>query len=147
MDNQLTRSNASFTILSGTLSVEEMVGRVALTPDRTVEKGSPVKGTGGNSHRYSVVSFKSRIERQAQPEAHIDDLLLRLDPARDAIRRLVEERLAEEPESVPARLSLYVRSSRSVVGLSVSSAQIKAIGELGAHLDVEVDTDCEDLSE
>jgi hypothetical protein len=147
MNNRLTNSNAAFAILSATLSVADMVGRIAPTPDRTVEKGSPVRGTGGNSHRYSVLAFDSHIERQAEPEAHIDDLLLRLHAAQDAIRGLVEEGLVEEPQSVPARLSLYVRTAESVVGLDISSAQLRAIGEFGAHLGVEVDTDCEDLIE
>jgi hypothetical protein len=145
MDSQPTnRANATFTILSSTLSVDEMVRAVSLTPDRSVEKGSPVKGTGGGIHRYSAVSFRSRTDCHADPGAHIDDLLLRLSPAGDAIRRLVEQRLADEPQSVPARLSLYVKSSRSVVGLDVTSAQLTAIGELGAYFGVEVDTDSED---
>jgi hypothetical protein len=122
---------------------EHSSGHAELTPDRTAEKGSPVNGTGGGIHRYSAVSFRSRIDHHAEPAAHIDDLLLRLSPARDAIRRLVEQRLAEEPQSVPARLSLYVKSSRSVVGLDVTSAQLTAIGQLGARFGVEVDTDCE----
>lgn len=144
MDKQITRrSNASFTTLSSTLSVDELTRAIALTPDKTAERGTPVKGAGGGLHRYSVVSFKSRVDRQADPEAHIDDLLLRLGPARDAIRKLTEQRLAEEPQSVPARLSLYVESSASVVGLDVPSRQLKAIWELGAHFGVEVDTDCE----
>ncbi len=99
---------------------------------------------GGGIHRYSAMSFRSRTDCHADPGAHIDDLLLRLSPARDAIRRVVEQRLAEEPQSVPARLSLYVKSSRSVVGLDGTNAQLTAIGELGAHFGVEVDTDCED---
>jgi hypothetical protein len=145
MNSKLTkRSHATLTILSSTLSVDEMTRAIALTPDRTVEKGSPVKGKGGNVHRYSGVSFESRSDRQAGPEAHIDDLLVRLSPARDAIRRLADGTHAAGTRGVPVRLSLYVESSRSVVGLDVSSAQLTAIGELGAHFGVEVDTDCED---
>lgn len=144
MDNNITeRSYVTFTITSSTHSVDELVRAIGLIPDRTVEKGSPVRGTRGNVHRYSAVSFRSRIDHHAEPGAHIDELLLRLSPARDAIRGLVEQRLAEEPQSVPARLSLYIKSSRSMVGLDVTSAQLTAIGELGARLGVEVDTDCE----
>lgn len=141
------RSNAAFTILSSTLSVDEMVQAIGLTPDRTVDKGSPIKGTRGGVYRYNAVSFNSHIAHHGDPGAHIDDLLLRLSPAQEAIRGLVEQRLVEEPQSVPARLSLYVESSRSVVGLDVTHAQLTAIGELGAHFGVEVDTDCEPVDE
>jgi hypothetical protein len=57
---------------------------------------------------------------------------------------LAEQRIAEEPRAVPARLSLYVKGSRGLVGLDVSNAQLTAIAELGAYFGVEVDADSED---
>ena len=142
MDNQITkRCRATLTILSRTLKVDELVRAIALTPDRIVEKGSPITGKGGNVHRYSVVEFESHLDAEAEPSAHIDELLLRLSPTKEAIRALAEPNCAPGARGVPVRLSLYIESPRKMLGIDLSAEQLTAIGEFGAHLGVEVDTD------
>jgi hypothetical protein len=138
----MKRSRATLTILSRTLSADDVVRAIASTPDRIVEKGSPVKGKGGNVHRYSVVEFESHLEPEAEPSAHIDELLLRLSPAKEAIRALADPTSAPGSRGVPVRLSLYIESPRKMLGIDMSAEQLTAIGEFGAHFGVEVDTDC-----
>lgn len=136
------RSHATLTILSSTLSADELVRTIGVTPDRIVEKGSPVKGRGGGVHRYSVVAFESRPDRQADPPDHIDELLLRLGPAKEAIQALAGPARAPGSRGVPVRLSLYIESPRRMLGIDMSAEQLTAIGEFGAHFGVELDTDC-----
>jgi hypothetical protein len=145
MDNKTTKqSHATLTIISATLSVDELVQAIGLTPDRTVEKGTQVKGKGGGVHRYSAASFESRPDRQAPPPEHIDDLLIRLSPAKEAILKLADGAHAPGSRGVPVRLSVYIfESAPRMVGLDLSAAQLMAIGEFGAHFGVVVDTDCE----
>lgn len=139
----MRRSRATLTILSATLSADELVKAIALTPDGIVERGSPVSGSSGNLHRFSVVSFESHLDPQADPFAHVDELLQRLAPARDAIRALAGSARPAESRDVPVRLSLHVESTHRMLGLDLSAEQLAVIAKLGAHLGVSVDTDLE----
>jgi Domain of unknown function (DUF4279) len=143
MDNQLvTHSRATLTILSRLHSTDEIVRALGLTPDRIVEKDTPVQGKGGNVHRYNVVEFESHVDAEAEPSAHVDNLLLRLSPAKETIRAFAEPARAPGGRGVPVRFSLYIESARQMFGIDMSAEQLRAIGECGAHLGVEVDTDC-----
>jgi Domain of unknown function (DUF4279) len=146
VDSKLAkRSRATLTILSRTLTADELVRAIGVTPDRVVEKGSPVKGTSGGVHRYSVVAFESHLDADAEPSTHLDELLLRLSPIREAIRALADPGCAPGARDVPVRLSLYIESPRRMLGIDLSAERLAAIGEFGAHLGVEVDTDCVSL--
>lgn len=120
-----------------------MVRAIALDPDWRVEKGSPVKGNAGNVHRYAVVAFESRVEPQAEPSDHVDDVLHRAAPAQAAIRVLADPQLPAGSRGVPVSLSLYLESSEAMFGFDISADQLAAMARLGAHFGVEVDADPE----
>jgi Domain of unknown function (DUF4279) len=143
VSDPIKSSRASLAILSPTLSVDEIVRAVALIPDWSAEKGTPIPGEAGNRHRYTAVAFESHLDAEADPAAHIDDLLSRVMPAKKAISALADATRAPGARGVPVRLSLYVESSRRMLGIDVSANQLAAMRELGAHFGVEVDTDCE----
>jgi Domain of unknown function (DUF4279) len=126
------------------MSLDELMLLTAIPPDRTVEKGTPrSRRNPDNVHPHSGVSFESRLDRSTDIQAHLDDLLERLGPARDAFRTFVEKTRMEDPDAVPVRIWLYLESSEQMVGFDVTDEQLRAVSEFGAHLAVEFDFDDE----
>jgi hypothetical protein len=147
MDHPFRRTRATLTILSPALSVDDIAQKLGLHPDWSVEKGTPVTRTASEVHRYTAVSFESRLDEEAEPSAHIEDLLLRLTPVKDAIRSLAGPAPGPGTRGAPVRLSLHIESSRSMLGIDISADQLAAIAELGAYWGVEVTCDLDDAAE
>jgi hypothetical protein len=139
----MKRTRATLAVLSTKLSADELAKAIASTPSWSVEKGTPVSKGARTLRRYSCVAFESALDSDADPSAHIDELLARLAPAQDAIRRLAGSPMSSDSRGVPVRVTLNIESSHEMFGFDLSSAQLTAIGELGAHLGVELDFDLE----
>jgi hypothetical protein len=135
----MTQSRATLTILSEDLSVNEVSDTIGESPDWSVEKGTAIKGEPGNVHRYTAVGFESRVDSDAPPAAHVEDVLARVEPAKEAIRRLAGRRRASGSRGVPVKLSVHLESSRLMTGLEFSDSQLSAIADFGAHLGIAVD--------
>jgi Domain of unknown function (DUF4279) len=135
------RVRATLVIASSTMSVEEALGIVGIEPDWSNERGSPVTGSSGNLHKYTTVAFQSRIAPESPPSAHVDALLKRVASATHEIRSLAGAAVLPESRGVPVTFSLYLESSKSMVGVGLSAEQLRAIAELGAHFGVEVAVD------
>jgi hypothetical protein len=82
---EVDRSLATLVVLSRSLSCEELMTAIPLEPDRSWVKGTP-RGRDGSAHRYSGISFSSRVDRAAEPDLHTQDLLDRLKPVASAVR-------------------------------------------------------------
>jgi hypothetical protein len=140
------RSLASLSIYSRRLSVEELKQMVPFSPERSREKGTPRGGQAGNVHRHSVVVYESHMDREQSLNAHLEDLLTRIAPAKDALRAFAARARAEgfqSPSGLPSApviLRLYSRNINGSIGLGVSNDQLKAIFNLGADLAVELET-------
>jgi hypothetical protein len=147
MDKPITRCRASLTILSSVLSADEIAQKLALHPDGSVDKGTPLTGNAGDNHRYTALTFESHLREDAELSAHIDELLRRLKPAKDAIRSLAGPAPGPGTRGAPVRLSLHIESSRRMLGVDLTADQLEAIAELGAYWSVEVDTDLDDANE
>jgi len=137
------RSYATLTILSSTLSVQELEQMIAVSPDRTREKGDLRGREPNNVYPYSVVAFESHIDQTADPAAHVDDLLDRVSSAKDAIRHLSGATLSDDVRRFPVRFSLHLESTQGEIGFDFSSEQLKSMIELGARLGIDVECDCE----
>src|ERR1700685_900385 len=146
--NSKQRALATLNIYSRTLSAEELARLVPSPPDSAKQKGTPRGRHPGNVHPHSVVSYDSHVERSAGLSAHLEDLLGRLDPAKDALRAFAERADAEDFPStsitkrLPARVVLWLRaeSTDGAIGFGLSNEQLKAVYELGAYLAVELET-------
>jgi hypothetical protein len=149
MDNQVDKeSYASFVVYSTSLSVEELGRLVPLTPDRTWQKGTPrVKRDPTNVHRLSGMSLESRLDRSEPPEAHLDGLLDRVNPVRDALREYARRAPTEElyrptrpgnTETSPLRISFLVRSTRTELGFDFSCEQLEAMAYIGSCFGMEI---------
>lgn len=140
-DDSVMRTRATLVILSEVLSVDEIVSAVALTPDWTAERGTPVTGGSGNLRKYTAVAVQSGLAPDAPVSAHADVLLNRVSEAKDEIRALAGAAVPPESRGVPVSFSLNVESSDGMFGFGLSAGQLLAIAELGAHLGVEVAVD------
>lgn len=148
MDNAAKqRSLASLSIYSRTLSVDELKQLVPFPPEQSREKGTPRGRQPGNVHPHSVVVYESHLDRAQSLSAHLEDLLTRVAPAKDAVRAFAGRARAEgfqSPSGLPSApviLRLYSRNADGTIGLGVSTDQLKAIFDLGADLAVELETD------
>lgn len=151
-DNE-QRSLASLAIYSRTLSLDELRQLAPFPPERSREKGAPRGRQPGNVHPHNVVVFESHANRSESLGVHLEDLLTRLAPAKDAIGAFAEHARSEAFQSptglpfAPVMLRLYTRNAEGMVGLDVSNDELKAIFDLGAALVVELETgdeiDCE----
>lgn len=139
--DSVMRTRATLVILSQTRSVDEIVRAVALEPDWTAERGSPVTGASGNLRKYTAVAFQSDPASDATPSAHAEGLLKRLSGAKSQIRALAGAPLPPESRGVPVSFSLRIESSDAMFGFELSAEQLAAIAELGAHFGVEVAVD------
>jgi hypothetical protein len=154
MDNDVEQY-AALWIYSRTLSVADLERLVPFPPDRSREKGTPISRRTplgrrpGSLQPHSVVTYESHVSRSEKMSAHLDDLLSRLEPAKDALREFAERARSEGFQSsrglpsAPISLSLWAYSTEGTVGVDISPDQLKAIFDLGADLGIELNTDTE----
>lgn len=87
------------------------------------------------------------MSRSEDLRAHIEDLLTRLAPAKDAVRAFADRARSEDFQSptglpyAPVILRLFVRNTDGIIGLDVSNDELKAIFDLGAVLALELETE------
>jgi RHS repeat-associated protein len=80
--------------------------------------------------------------------AHLEDLLTRLNPAKDSVREFAQRARSEafqSPTGLPfapvvLSLDIYARNPEQPIGFDISNHQLKAISDLGAVLTVEVES-------
>ncbi len=102
---------------------------------------------------HSVVTYESHVSRSEKMGTHLDDLLSRLEPVKDALREFAQRARSEGFQSptgrpsAPISLSLWAYSTEGTVGVDISPDQLQAILDLGADLFVSLDADIEDDSE
>jgi hypothetical protein len=148
MDNKVEkRSRATLCIYSRILSVQELEQLVPFPPDGSRQQGTQMGRQPGNVYPHSVLSFESHIDRSASPQAHLEDLLGRLSPATDALRAFVQRAQLDDVQPrakgrkwIPVRISLHAESSDGHMGVEIAPDQLKAIEDMGAVLDVELET-------
>lgn len=147
MNNKMTRSYATLSVYSRTLSAQELIELIPVQPDRSWQKGTPNTRQGRDPrhvHRLSGLSFRSRLDRSADPNAHLDDLLHLISTGKDALREFAERARVEDPETkTPLYVRLVVETTRGEIGFDFSDELLKAISDLGAHLGVELEFDDE----
>jgi Domain of unknown function (DUF4279) len=161
MDNDVVKhwARASLSIYSRTLSVADLERLVPFPPDRSKEKGTPIYQRTplgrrpGSLQPHSVVTYESHVSRSEKMNAHLDDLLSRLEPAKDTLREFAQRARWEGFQSptgrplAPAALSLWVYSTEASSGVDITPDRLKAILDLGVNLSVALDADLEDDSE
>jgi hypothetical protein len=147
MDNKpKQRSLASLTVYSRTPSLGELEQLVPISADWSKEKGTQRGRQPGNVHPHNVVVFESHLDRAAGLSAHVDDVLGRLDPAKDALRSFAQRARSEGFQSASGRpfapvvFWLRAESAEDTIGFDISNDQLKAICDLGAVLAVELET-------
>jgi Domain of unknown function (DUF4279) len=149
MDNNIERrSFVTLSIYSRTLSAEELAQLVPFPPDTAKQKGTPRGRKPGNVHPHSVVTYESHVDPSADLSAHLEDLLGRLDPAKDALRAFAQRAHGEDSPSTsvakrpPAPMVLWLRAETTdgAIGFGVSHQELEAICDLGAYLAVELET-------
>lgn len=152
MDNDVVKhwAQASLSIYSRTLSVADLERLVPFPPDRFKEKGTPrSRRRPGNLQPHSVVTYESQLSQSESIERHLDALLSRIEPAKDALREFAQHARSEFPPSKrvllgPVALSLWVYSTEASSGVLITPDQLKAILDLGVNLNVALDADIED---
>jgi hypothetical protein len=101
----------------------------------TARKG----GMAATSYVHSGVQFESHAPPDAPPEDHVEELLGRLAPSSQAIRRFATEASESDPETVAVQFRLVVEAVEPEVGVSFSSKLLAQIENLGAaFLGIEV---------
>jgi len=131
-------SLAELVILSKTESAERLVEAVGLPPDRSWNLGDPRKSRG-LVEKFSGITYGSRLPRTAELEAHLDDLLLRLAPAKDHIAALAAHLGQHEGRPDALRVWLTQLTSNPSPGYDFPPRQIIQVGEMGAWLGVSLD--------
>lgn len=111
---------------------------IPLEPDRSWDKGTP-RGRDGSTHRYSGISFSSRVDRAAEPDLHMQDLLDRLKPVASAVRTFAKQASEADPETTAVRFWVDYERTSDERGIDLRQDQVLAIAELGAALGVNVD--------
>src|ERR1700722_4220108 len=145
--NSKRQSLASLSLYSRTLSVDELKLLVPFPPEGSREKGASRGRHPSNVQPHSVVVFESHVSRSEDLRAHIEDLLTRLAPAKDAVRAFADRARSEDFQSptglpsTPVILRLFVRNTDGIIGLDVSNDELKAIFDLGAVLALELETE------
>jgi hypothetical protein len=150
MANETERqSYATFVAYSHILTAQELGQLLPVQPDELWQKGAPrykknpVTSWGKdprNVHRVSGVSVESRLDRSAPPEAHIDDLLRLLSPAKNTLRAFAQRARVEDLETkVPLYLTVVIETTRAEIGFDFPDEMLKAISDLGAHLGLELE--------
>jgi hypothetical protein len=148
MDKEIKqRSLATLNIYSRTLSAEELEQFVPFPPDSSKQKGTSRGRQANNVHPHSVVAYESHAHRSADLSSHLEDLLDRLQPAKDALRAFAQRAHEDSPSTLvgkrpPAPVVLWLRaeSTDEAIGFGISNEQLKAIFDLGAYLAVELET-------
>jgi hypothetical protein len=136
--SEVDRSLASLVMLSTSLSCAELIAAIPLEPDRSWEKGAP-RGKHGSTHRYSGISFSSRVDRAAEPGLQAQDLLDRLKPVASAVRAFAEQASEADPETTAVRFWVDYETTTDERGIDLRNEQVRAIADLGAALGVNID--------
>jgi Domain of unknown function (DUF4279) len=131
---------ASMTILSSTITPEELETRVGLTPARAWSKKSPdEKGKGRK--KFNGVSYESTLPRSADLDEHLEQLLQMLAPKAPAIRELAVA-IAGSPvdDTQPESINLHLQASayKDLVCFTFSPPSMKQVAELGVDLNLSV---------
>ena len=132
------RALAVLVLLSRFSQLEELAALVGVTPERSWERGSVRGRSAGATHEYSGVEVRSTCSRGESAEAHVDDLLARLEGATDRLRAFAAEAAVRDPATIPVRVWVYVESNSDETAVDLRSDQVLAIGRLGAALGLNV---------
>lgn len=127
-------------VLSTTATSEELASAIALPPDEAWDRGQP-RRTRGLVHKFSGVTYASHAPRTAAPREHLDDLLVRLAPAKDRLAALAARLSEQDGRPDPIRLWVTHFTSNASPGYDFSPDQLRLIAEMGAWLGVSVDVD------
>jgi hypothetical protein len=121
-------SHASLRIHGELLLPEAITERVRLNPSRVGHKGQR-RGTSALIEKDSWWEIGSRLSRDNELSKHVDDVLFAVAPAASTIASLATD------FEVVLSCVLYVSAPPE---LWLSSDQIRAIGQLGAALDIDL---------
>lgn len=124
-----TSSTAHLTVLSETLSGNVLADLLGILPDERWDRGDKPHARG----KYAGCSVGSRLTDTASPDAHLADLLDRLDPVALNVRALVAD-----DRVFSVRLWVYHRVPNWNPGLSFAASLIERISSLGTGLELDI---------
>jgi len=133
-------ASGELVVLSTTESAENLAAAIGIPPDQAWDRGQP-RRTRGLVHKFSAVTYASRAPRTARPEAHLDDLLVRLAPAKDRIAALASRLRDQDGRPDPIRLWVTHFTSNGSPGYDFSPEQIRLLAEMDVWLGVSIDVD------
>jgi hypothetical protein len=132
MDNKIEkRSQATLNVYSRIQSAQELAELVSVSPDWSRQKGTPRGREPGNVHPHSVIAFDSDVDPSAPIQAHVENLLHRLSPARDTLRQFARRARSDDEQMIPMRFWLNVESTDGTIGFGLANEQLKAISDMG----------------
>jgi hypothetical protein len=124
-----TSSTAHLTVLSETLAGNALADLLGILPDERWDRGEKPHAPG----KYAGISVGSRLPDLASPDAHLADLLDRLDPVGSNVRALVADHRV-----FSVRLWVYHRIPNWNPGLSFAASLIERISSLGTGLELDI---------
>jgi uncharacterized protein DUF4279 len=124
-----TNSTAHLTILSETLSGIALADLLGIRPDGRWDRGEKPHARG----KFAGCSVGSRLPDTASPDAHLADLLDRLDPVASNVRALVADHRV-----FSVRLWVYHRIANWNPGLSFAAPLLERISSMGTGLELDI---------
>jgi hypothetical protein len=124
-----TRSMAHLTVLSETLSGMQLASLVGIVPDERWDRGDRPHAPG----KYAGCKVGSRLNDTASPDAHLADLLDRLDPVASNIRLLVAD-----DRVFSVRLWVYHSIPNWNPGLSFAAPLLERVSSMGTGLELDI---------
>jgi hypothetical protein len=124
-----TRSTAHLTVLSERLSGNVLAELLGMSPDERWDRGTKPHAGG----KYAGCSVSSRPADTASPDAHLADLVDRLDPVASNVRSLVAD-----DRVFSVRLWLYHSIPNWNPGLSLPAHLLERINSMGTGLEIDV---------
>ena len=124
-----TTSMAHITVLSERLSGIELAALLGIVPDERWERGDRPHARG----KYAGCSVGSRLTETASPDAHLADLLDRLDPIASNVRALVAD-----DRVFSVRLWVYHSIPNWNPGLSFAAPILERISSMGTGLELDI---------
>jgi hypothetical protein len=129
-----TRAYAHVTILSDSLSPDDLRDAVGLDPDKSWAKGELRSSRGQHRHKFNGVEWVSTLDREtADPGDHIEELAERLRPQADRIAQL-----SRDERVISARLWLYYSTSGENPGFELTNAALDSLARLGVTLALDI---------
>jgi len=136
------QSEAVLVILSEDLSANDLADAVGLSPDRSWNRGDMMR-VGRPRRAYHGVEFRSRLDPAMDPDDHLADLLARVSPHRDQLKKLAARLNASSQRKDLVRVWVTHLTSNGMPGYDFSPDQLRQVNDLGAYLGISIDFNIE----